>query len=234
MRDFSEAQRSEIPRDGKHPQQKSSVADAVHDERFVGCGAGAGTMEIESNQQIRAQAHAFPAYEHQHVIVREDEREHGKHEEVEVSEETVIPALVRHVAGRINVDESANTSYEQEPNAGKRIEQKTCVGLERNWAAVTRQEDYLRVGFRARLDGRDSRLSIACAEPRVDDILVRLAGIGVSVIRVLPDRATCEEEREHDCANTNGIDGSLLQLTAEEKHGGRAERRQKRNEPDVG
>src|ERR1700688_2477705 len=194
VRDFSEAQRSEIPCDRKHAQQKSGVADAVHDECFIGRGAGAGSMEIESNQQIRAEPYAFPSDEHQDVIVRQDEREHGKHEQVEVSEETVIPAFVRHVAGRVNVDESADSGYEQQPNAGKRIEQKACVGLQRSWTTVARQKDYLRLGFSALLDGRDSRFSIACAEPGVDDVLVRLAGAGVSVIRVLPNRTTREEE----------------------------------------
>jgi hypothetical protein len=88
-------------------------------------------VEIETDQQIRTQAHAFPADEHQHIVVGQDQRQHGEHEEVEISEEAVVAAFMRHVAGGVNVDQHADAGDEQQPDAGKRIEQEAGIGLER-------------------------------------------------------------------------------------------------------
>ncbi len=125
------AQRPEVPGDEEHAQQKSGVANAVDDERLVGRVARRLALEIEADQQIRAQAHALPADEHQHVVVRQDQRQHREHEQVEISEEAVIAALMRHVTGGINVDQHADAGHKQQPDAGKRIEQESGVGLKR-------------------------------------------------------------------------------------------------------
>ena len=127
-------QRAEVPGDGEHAQQKAGVADAVDDECLVGGVAGRLAMEIESDQQIRTQAHALPSHKHQDIVVPQDQGEHGEHEEVEVSEEAVVAALVRHVAGGINVDEHADAGDEQQPDGGERIEQEAGIGVE--WAGV--------------------------------------------------------------------------------------------------
>ena len=105
VRNFGEAQRAKVPGDGEHAQQEAGVADAVDDECLIGGGAGRLTMEIESDQQIRTQAHALPSHKHEGIVVPQDEREHGEHEEIQVAEEAVVAALVRHVAGGINVDQ---------------------------------------------------------------------------------------------------------------------------------
>ena len=131
VRDFGKPQRSEIPGNGEHAQQKARVADAVHNERFIGCGAGGMAMEIESDQQIRTQPHALPAHKHQHIIVRQNQSQHGEHEQIEVSEKTVIPVFMRHVPGRVNMNESADAGHKQKPDAGQWVEQKADVGLKR-------------------------------------------------------------------------------------------------------
>ena len=130
VRDLGQAQRAEVPGDGEHAQQEAGVADAIDDECLVGGGAGGVAMEIETDQQIRTQAHALPAHKHQDVVVRQDEGEHGEHEQVEVSEKAVVAALVRHVAGGINMDERAHAGDKQQPDGGKRIEQEAGIGME--------------------------------------------------------------------------------------------------------
>src|SRR5579863_5413673 len=77
---IDEAQRSTEPRDKKHSENKSRVADAVDDEGLVRCVTGRLALEVETDEQIRTQADALPADEHEHIIVGEDQREHGKHE----------------------------------------------------------------------------------------------------------------------------------------------------------
>src|SRR6266404_524537 len=116
-------------------------------------------MEIETDQQIRAQAHAFPADKHQHIVVGQNKREHGEHEEVEVSEEAVVSTFVRHVPGGINVNQHADAGDEQQPDAGERIEQETGVSLERRLRAVM---SYI------------SQVAGIGAEPGVESLLVRL------------------------------------------------------------
>src|SRR5208282_2221659 len=116
-------------------------------------------MEIESDQKIRAQAHAFPAYEQQHVVVGQDEREHGKHEEVEVSEEAVVTAFMRHVSSGVDVDQQAYAGDEEQPDAGERVDQEAGVSLERGWRAVV---------------GGVVQMSSIGAEPGVEDGLIGL------------------------------------------------------------
>ena len=213
-----EAQRAEVPGDGEHAQQEAGVADAVDDECFVGGVAGRLAMEIETDQQIRTQAHAFPAHEHQDIVVRQDQREHGEHEQVQVSEEAVVAAFMRHVADGINVDQHAHAGDKQQPDGGERIEQEAGIGVERGRSAVVLDVVHVAgVG----------------AQPGVDDLLVRLAGIVVGVSGVLPDRAAGEDKRQHHRADTNRADRRLLQLAAEKEHDGRAEGGQQRDEPDV-
>jgi hypothetical protein len=121
---------------GERAENESGVADAVHDECFVGRGRRRLAMKIEADQQVRTQAHAFPSHEQQHVVVREDQRQHGEHEEVEVSEEAVVAAFVRHVSGGVDVDQHAYAGDEQQPDARERIEQESGVDVEGSGRAV--------------------------------------------------------------------------------------------------
>ena len=218
MRDLGEAQRAEVPGDGEHAQQESGVADAVDDECLVGGVAGRLAMEIETDQQIRAQAHAFPAHEHQDVVVRQDQRQHGEHEQVQVAEEAVVAAFVRHVAGGVDVDQDAHAGDEQQPDGGKRIEQEAGVGVERGRSAVVLDVVHVAgVG----------------AQPGVNDLLERLARIVVGVSGVLPDRQAGKHEGQRHRADADRADRLLLQLAAEEEHDGRAEGGEQRDQPDV-
>ena len=134
-------------------------------------------MEVEPDQQVRAQAHAFPSDKHQRVVVPQDQRQHGEHEQVQVSEEAVVPALVRHVAGGVDVDEHADAGDEQQPDTGEGIEQEAGIGLERRRSAVAL--DVVHVA--------------GIAYPATcNDLLERFARIVVSVVCVLPDRAAGE------------------------------------------
>ena len=48
--------------------------------------------EPEADQQIGAQAHAFPADEHHRKLLAHTSDEHEEHEEVEIGEEAVVTA----------------------------------------------------------------------------------------------------------------------------------------------
>src|SRR5208283_2488287 len=105
--------------------------------------------------------HTFPADKKKNVVVRQDEREHGEHEEVQVSEETVVAAFVRHVSGGVNMDQHAHAGDEEQPDGGERVEQEAEVGVERGGGAVFFSEGEVRV---------------AGTEPGVNDFFERLPG----------------------------------------------------------
>jgi hypothetical protein len=128
--DVGEAKRAQIPGQRERAKNESGIADAVHDERLVGRGRSRLTMKVKTDQQIRAQAHAFPSHEQKHVVIRQDERKHRKHEQVHVSEEAVVAAFVRHVSGGVNVDQHAHAGHKEQPDRRERIEQESGVGVE--------------------------------------------------------------------------------------------------------
>ncbi len=136
--DLGVLHRAEVPGDGEHAQDESGVTDTVHDECLVGGGRGGVALEVEADQQVRAQAHALPAHEHHGVVVGQDQRQHGEHEQVHVAEEAVVAAFMPHVADRVNVDQHAHAGHEQQPDAGQRIEQEAGIGAELGGAAAMR------------------------------------------------------------------------------------------------
>ena len=54
--------------------------------------------EVKPDQQVAAQSHAFPADEEQQEVRAEHQDQHEEHEQVEIGEEAVVTAFVRHVA----------------------------------------------------------------------------------------------------------------------------------------
>ena len=70
---------------------------------FLPAAAAESLDEPESDQQIRRQAHAFPADKHQQVVAGQNQRQHEEHEQVQVAEEAVEAAFLPHVADRIDV-----------------------------------------------------------------------------------------------------------------------------------
>src|SRR6185369_16208835 len=175
-------------------------------------------MEIETDQQIGAQAHALPTHEHQGIVVPQDKGEHGEHEQVEISEEAVVAAFVRHVSGGIDMDERAHAGDKQQPDGRERIKQEAGISVELSRRAIP-------------LDVVHG--AIIGAQPGVDDLLEGLPRIVVRVSGVLPNRKTGEHKCQRNRAYADRAHGSLLQFAAEEEHDGRTEGREQRDEPDV-
>src|SRR5207302_6680673 len=106
---------------------------------------------------------------------------------------------------RVNVYQHADAGNEQQPDAGKRIEQKAGISLKRGGAAVMQP-----VG----------QISGIAAEPSVENGLigsVKVAWLGRPG-RVLQYCSAGEEERQHDRADTDRAHRRLLQLSTAAKH----------------
>src|SRR6266404_5037812 len=110
----NEIERAEGFEEQEHAEHEAEVADAVDDESFFSRVRSGLAQEIKTDEQVAREADAFPSDEEQHVIGGEDEDEHEEHEEVEVGEETVVAALVGHIARRVDVDEPADSGDDQQ------------------------------------------------------------------------------------------------------------------------
>src|SRR5882762_3002480 len=77
-------QRMKSAEQQKHSQHEAKVADAVDNERFLPGVRSRFFQEIESDEQVARKSHALPADEEQHVIRRQHQDEHEKHEQVKV------------------------------------------------------------------------------------------------------------------------------------------------------
>ncbi len=215
---IDESQRSAEPRNKEHPENESRVANAVDDECLVRRVACRLALEIETNQQIRAQPHALPPNKHQHVVIGEDQGEHREHEEIQVPEKAVVPALMRHVSGRINMNQHPDAGNKQQPDARQRIEQEPCVSLQRRRGAVRLLE--------VEVPG-------VTAEPGIENFFVRLMIVRRSPIDVLQHGAASHQKRKHDRPDANRAHRPLLKPAPEKKHNRRADGREQRNQPDV-
>ncbi len=104
-----------------------TVADTVHDERFLAGIRGELLVVVVTDQQVGAETHAFPADEHQKEVRGQHERQHGKHEEVQVREIAAVTRVVPHVADGIDVDEEPDERDEGDHQSRERIETKRHV-----------------------------------------------------------------------------------------------------------
>ena len=91
-------------------------------------------QEPEADEQVAAEAHAFPADEHQDDVGGEDQSEHEKDEQIQIGEEAVVAVFVRHVAGGINVNQQAD---EGDDASMTMVSWSTCSAKSTlNWPAV--------------------------------------------------------------------------------------------------
>jgi hypothetical protein len=92
---FGEGDGAEQVEHGEHAQEEEHIPDAVHEK---GAERGQGhvlLLPIMADEQVGAQAHAFPAQEDEHQVVRQDQGEHGGDEQVQAREETPLLGIMR-------------------------------------------------------------------------------------------------------------------------------------------
>ncbi len=132
---------AEIGEDEEHGDEQPKIADAVGDEGFFGSDGIADTVlaffKPETDEQVGAQAHAFPANEHHQEVVGADQDHHGGDEEVEENEETgeasgipIVAHIIVHVADGVNVDEHAHAGDHQHHHHGEGIHAESPAGGE--------------------------------------------------------------------------------------------------------
>ena len=83
----------------EHTQKEAVVADPVDDEGLLPRVGRAVLLVPEADEQVRAEAHTFPAHEHEEQVVRGHQGEHHEDEEVEIGEIAGKPLILVHIPG---------------------------------------------------------------------------------------------------------------------------------------
>jgi hypothetical protein len=130
--DLAEVERAEGEEDEKDAEDEAPVTDAIGDERLLARIRRALLLVPVTDQQVRAQAHAFPAHEHHQEIAAQDEHEHEEAEQIEVAEESRETAarLLGHVRRRIHMDQGADPGDDENHHPGKRIEAESPLDVQ--------------------------------------------------------------------------------------------------------
>ena len=160
-------------------------------------------QEIETDEQVAAEADAFPSNEEQDVVRGHHQDEHEEHEQIEVGEETVVAAFVRHVAGGVDVDEEAHAGDDHQHDDGE------LVDLQVEACAEVSGNDPVKIVLRRERQfvGRKSEKFTHGLDRR--------------------------EERQPRRAKGDAIHDLVRPLAAQQAVDGRAEQRQQRNNPQM-
>ena len=100
LENLLEIEGADVGPEDQQADDEAGVADAVGDERLVGRVRGALPLEVEADQQVRADADQLPAQEHLEEVVRQDQVEHREAEQRQVHEEAAEAAAAVKMAVR--------------------------------------------------------------------------------------------------------------------------------------
>ena len=170
----------------QHADDEAGIAHAIDDECLLARVAGRLLVEVEADQQVAAQSHAFPADEQQHVVVRQHQHQHEEDEQIEVAEEAVVAVVVRHVAGGVDVDQETDAGDDQDHHRAERIEQEAPV----HWNVAIWP------------------LAMWNGSPAIQ-VNWTTSWTRSGLLRKLPHRARGEDEGEQDHARADQIDQEL-------------------------
>ena len=197
-----EVEGAEEGEDPEHPEKEPEVPDAVDDEGLLAGVGGVLALVVVPDQEVGAEAHAFPPHEQQQEVLGEDEGQHREHEEIEICEVPRVARLglvVPHVADGIHVDPEADEGHEGRHQRGQGIEAH-----------------------------REVRGKVPGGDPGCDPLDDRRVIAGEK----RDDPRECGRGREPDGAGSDGRDKALAELFPEKPVDGEARERQRRDEPE--
>ena len=128
--DLGEFQGAQGAEGEQHAEDEPSVPHAIDDERLVGCIGSGLLAKVEPDQAEAAESDSLPADEQQRVVVPQHQHQHEEQEQVEEPEESVVAAVVSHVAGGVDMDQESDPGHHQHHDGAQRIQQEAPVRRE--------------------------------------------------------------------------------------------------------
>jgi hypothetical protein len=122
LRQLGDGEGTEHAPQEAHGQQKAQVADAVDDEGLTGRVGVEALLIPEADEQVGGQTHPLPANEHHRQTVAQDEQQHGRDEQVEITEEAAIAGVAVHVTDGPEVNQEAHPGHHHQHHARKVVE----------------------------------------------------------------------------------------------------------------
>jgi hypothetical protein len=123
-------ERACVGRDQANAQDKAEVTHTV-DQKGLHVGEdGGGLVEPETDQQVRHQAHGFPAEEQLQHVVAHDEHQHGEGKQRDVGEETVVAFVFFHVADGVDVHHQRHEGHHAHHHGRQAVDQEAHFHLE--------------------------------------------------------------------------------------------------------
>ena len=129
-RDLSEDDRSGCHPNHQNANYESEITDARGDECFIGRIRSGIPIKPVANQDVRSKADQFPKHEKHDEIVRENDPEHGEHEERQRCEITGLAFVISHVTQRIDMNGSSDSGNENDHCPAQRIQGQAKRNLE--------------------------------------------------------------------------------------------------------
>ena len=114
----------------ENTKREAEIADPVDEEGLDRRGVSFRFVEPETDEQIARDAHPFPAEEQLRQIVGRHQHQHGEGEERQIREEPRLVRIVRHVADRIEVDETRNGRHHDQHHRGERVDAQRPIDFE--------------------------------------------------------------------------------------------------------
>ena len=119
------------PENQGHRQDEARIANAVDDEGFLTGVRRRAAFVPETDKQVGAQPHPFPANEHEQVVVRQHQHQHGGHKQVQVREEARVAGVAVHVADGIDVHQEADAAHDEQHDGAQRVHHQPHVHRKR-------------------------------------------------------------------------------------------------------
>src|ERR1051325_10138631 len=111
----------------QHAQDEPGVTYTVDDKSLFSGVARRLLVEIKTDQQVAAQAHALPADEQQSVIIGQHQHQHEEHKKIQVAKEPVVAVVMRHVADGVHVNQKADAGNDEDHHGTQGVEQETPI-----------------------------------------------------------------------------------------------------------
>jgi hypothetical protein len=122
--------RAEVRQHQADAQHEAEVADPVDQERLHVGVDGRRPRVPEADQQVRHQAHRFPAEEQLQEVVGHHQHHHREGEQRDVGEEALVAVVVGHVADGVDVHHQRHEGDHAHHHRGQRVDQEADFELQ--------------------------------------------------------------------------------------------------------